>query len=139
VTGDKLELTPADFDDWNEKKKIIHVTARLPLFREGQVWWCGLGVNVGPEVYGKGPWRTRPVIVLRKINHQMAVVVPVTTAISTGPADWYHPMRWAERDQLAMLHQVRSVSATRFQSRMVELPESEFQALRTAFQAFLDF
>ena len=129
--------TPADFDAWNEQKKRLHAAARAPIFREGQVWWCALGVNVGSEVYGKGPKWTRPVIVLRKLSREAAVVVPVTSQQPARVSDWYFPMRWAGRDQWAMLHQTRMVSAARFTSRMVELPGSDLLALKAAFRAFM--
>jgi mRNA-degrading endonuclease toxin of MazEF toxin-antitoxin module len=137
MTGGQGGPTPADFDAWNIQKQAIHAAARWPIFREGQVWWCALGVNVGSEVYGKGPQRTRPVIVLRKLSRESCIVVPVTSVQPTRLSDWYHPMRWAGRDQWAMPHQVRMVSAGRFGSRMVDLPESDFRALKAAFRAFM--
>jgi len=51
--------TPANYDAWNEEKKAIQAAAAAPpIFREGQAWWCRLGMNIGSEVYGKGPQRT---------------------------------------------------------------------------------
>ena len=129
--------TPADFDAWNEEKKAIHAAARAPIFREGQVWWCRLGVNVGSEVYGKGPQRTRPVIILRKLSRESSIVVPVTSQQPTRVGDWYFPMSWSARDQWVMLHQARMTSAARLTSRMAELPESDFKALKAAFRAFM--
>lgn len=129
--------TPEDFDAWNEQQKAIHAAAHTPIFREGQVWWCRLGVNIGSEVYGKGPQRTRPVIVLRKLSREASIVVPVTSQQPARVSDWYFPMRWAARDQWVMLHQARMVSAARFTSRMAELPESDFKALKAAFRAFM--
>ncbi|WP_027460396.1 type II toxin-antitoxin system PemK/MazF family toxin [Deinococcus murrayi] len=135
--------TAADFDAWNEEKKALHAAGGPPIFREGQVWWCAVGVGIGSEVYGKGPGGvigppfTRPVIVLRKLSREACVIVPVTSRQPARVSDWYHPMRWRGRDQWAMLHQTRMVSAARFRSRMVELPDSDFRALRAAFRAFM--
>jgi PemK-like, MazF-like toxin of type II toxin-antitoxin system len=92
MTGGQGGPTPADFDAWNIQKQAIHAAARWPIFREGQVWWCALGVNVGSEVYGKGPQRTRPVIVLRKLSRESCIVVPVTSVQPTRLSDWYHPI-----------------------------------------------
>ncbi len=64
------------FDDWNDKKKRLHDSRPNILFKEGQIWWCSLGVNVGEEVLGKGPMYRRPVIVVRKITHNSCVVIP---------------------------------------------------------------
>lgn len=129
--------TEADFDAWNIEKKALHAAAARPIFKEAQVWWCALGVNIGSEVYGKGVQRTRPVIVLRKLSREACIIVPVTSAQPARVSEWYHPMRWAGRDQWAMLHQARMVSVARFTSRMAELPESDFRALKAAFRAFM--
>ena len=126
-----------DFDAWNEEKKAIHIAARLPPFREREVWWCAIGVNVGSEVYGKGRQRTRPVIVMRRLNREAAIVVPVTSQQPAYLGDWYHPMHWSGRAQWAMLHQTRMVSAARFTSRMVTLPMNDLHALKAAYRAFI--
>lgn len=44
-----------DFDKWNELKKKIDAKeeeTRL-FFRDGEVWWVSLGVNIGFEMNGK--------------------------------------------------------------------------------------
>ena len=45
---------PKDFDQWNIKKKKHDTSKRYLFFKEGEIWWCSLGVNVCEEVYGKG-------------------------------------------------------------------------------------
>jgi len=39
-----------DFDKWNMKKKKLDKNKRDLLFKEGEIWWCSLGVNIGEEV-----------------------------------------------------------------------------------------
>jgi hypothetical protein len=44
-----------DFDTWNELKKAIDVrTDRKGFVKEGDVWMCILGKNVGFEQNGTG-------------------------------------------------------------------------------------
>ena len=45
---------------------------------------------------------------------------------------------FAGRDQFAMMHQLRMVSIRRFSSRLLELPEAEFAALKVAVRGLLD-
>ena len=43
-----------DFDSWNEVKKgLDSYDVFLPI-KEGGVWWCSVGMNVGIEMCGKG-------------------------------------------------------------------------------------
>jgi len=48
----------------------------LILFYEREVWWCITGVNVGVEIAGKHELFLRPVVVIRKFNKHMALIVP---------------------------------------------------------------
>ncbi|GEM_PF-6457268 len=38
-----------DFQNWHNKKTLIHESKNRPGFHEREVWWCALGVNVGFE------------------------------------------------------------------------------------------
>lgn len=38
-----------DFDNWNNQKKILDKTEQKFLFKQGEVWWCAVGTNVGDE------------------------------------------------------------------------------------------
>ena len=40
------------FDVWNEDKKYINQHNQNILFREGEIWWIKLGINVGIEQNG---------------------------------------------------------------------------------------
>src|SRR5437667_236634 len=57
-----------DFDRWNKTKKKLNAEVEPLYFREGEIWWVHLGVNIGYEIDGKRENFARPVIVLRKYN-----------------------------------------------------------------------
>lgn len=42
------------YDEWNKEKKKISDIDKKVFFKEGEIWWCSLGINLGEEVYGKG-------------------------------------------------------------------------------------
>ena len=44
-----------DFDAWNQIKKATDAVLdeSRPYFRDGEIWWVRLGLNVGYETYGK--------------------------------------------------------------------------------------
>lgn len=56
------------FDDWNMAKKKAHKLGRVPAFKEGEIWWCVIGENIGIEINGKQKKFSRPVLVLKKIS-----------------------------------------------------------------------
>lgn len=71
-----------DFDTWNKRKKKLHIRAIDTLyFHERDVWWCSIGVNIGFEQDGKGETVQRPVVVLRKFNKHVLLVLPLTTKV----------------------------------------------------------
>lgn len=124
--------TDTDYDDWNTQKKAIQHAARMPVFKDAEVWWISLGVNVGVETYGKGQHRTRPVIVLRKVSKHGGLVIPVTSKVHTQ--NMYHELDWGAGPRWAMLHEIRSVSIFRFRSRIATLSDADFASLKTAFR-----
>ena len=44
-----------EFDKWNELKKKLHNSEKPKkfYFREREIWWCSLGLNIGFEEDGK--------------------------------------------------------------------------------------
>ena len=122
------------FDDWNDKKKRLHEARPNILFKEGQIWWCSLGVNIGEEVLGKGKMYLRPVIVLRKMTHSSCVVIPTTTQAKQG--SWYFPFEINNLKRWAMMHQIRFISTRRLHNRESTLPEPEFASLKKTVRKF---
>lgn len=87
-------------------KEKIHDTDYLPpLFREGEMWWCLIGENVGIEVNGKGDKFTRPVLILKKYDRYSFLGLPMTTKSKTGT--WYATVTFKEQTQTVVLSQGR--------------------------------
>lgn len=107
-------MNEKDFFVWHNKKKSIHETdIEPPYFKEREVWWVSLGVNVGVEIDGKHELFSRPVIVIRKFNKHMALVIPIT---NKGKSNKYYFDVSAEdeRKYTACLSQIRTISSKRF-------------------------
>lgn len=134
----------AEFDAWNAEKKALQLANRQPpKFKEREIWWCALGVNLGHEQNGdtvphNGRPATfrRPVLVLKKLSATGCVVLPLTTREKTG--SWYFPLSVQGRQNWVLLDQVRFISAIRLNSRLVTLPEREFEDIRQACRGVLD-
>ncbi len=46
--------TEKRFQDWIKVKEGLHEGDALRTIKEGEIWWCGVGENVGVEINGKG-------------------------------------------------------------------------------------
>ena len=67
-----------DFDRWNKVKKNAHSSNTQTRFKEREIWWCRVGVNVGYEIDGKSESFMRPVLVLKKITADTFIGIPLT-------------------------------------------------------------
>lgn len=117
-----------DFDSWNGKKKQLDGTRRNLFFKEGEIWWCSMGLNIGEEVYGKGEYFRRPVVVLKKLSHNSCIVMPTTTKKREG--SWYHHLHIRSKDRFVMMNQIRFISANRLWVRESALSQGDFQTLK---------
>ena len=111
-----------DFDRWNKKKKALNANETEPLyFREGDIWWVHLGVNIGYEVDGKQSNFARPVIVLRKYNKYSFLALPLTTRASPSP--YKIPIGdVAGKQAFAIVSQLRNIDSRRLYQKIAWLP-----------------
>lgn len=74
-------LNSNSFDIWNTEKQIIHIKQNTDkiFFKEREIWWCHLGVNIGHEQNGKGQRFLRPILILKKLSKDAFYAIPLTT------------------------------------------------------------
>jgi mRNA interferase MazF len=124
-----------DFDNWNIRKKKLDVAKKSLLFKEGEIWWCSIGANVGEEVYGKGSDFRRPVVILKKLSQNSCVVMPTSTKEKTS--SWFHHLNIRDKDRWVMMNQMRFISANRLWARESSLSEEEFGELKKSVATLL--
>jgi mRNA interferase MazF len=124
-----------DFDTWNELKKEIN-TAEGKLYKERDIWWCQLGINVGFEQDGTGKSYERPVVVLRGFSKSVCLVVPLTTSTKENK---YHVSlgEISEKPAFAIISQVRLIDTKRFIDKIGMLGKEKFAELKNAVKAIL--
>ena len=61
-----------NFVYWTRLKIRIHFQdiQERPYFKEREIWWVNLGVNVGFEQDGKGDNFERPILILKKFGER---------------------------------------------------------------------
>jgi mRNA interferase MazF len=94
-----------DFEKWNQLKQKIDSTNKQIIYKDRDVWWCSIGINIGHEENGKNDFFTRPILILRKFNKQIFLGVPLTTKCKENK--FYFRINFKDKEQSAMLSQIR--------------------------------
>ena len=120
--------------DWWKITIRLRDRQRKPLFKEGEIWWCSIGMNVGVEIYGKGKRFTRPVIIFKKFNKNAFLGIPLTSQLKIGK--WYVSVTHSEKTDTALLAQIRVMDSKRLVERMEAIGDDGFDEIK---RSFLDF
>lgn len=113
---------------WCEQKIALHLARRTPLFKQGEIWWCSIGVNVGEEIYGKGKSFRRPVLIFKKFTHNSFLGLPLTSQEKTG--SWFVEFKINGQKNWAMLNQARILDARRLGKRIAVIQDTDFIAIK---------
>ena len=124
-----------DFGRWNEVQKRVESNEKKFPFREGEIWWLSIGINIGREICGKGPNSRRPVLVLRKLSGDSFIGLPITSKQKSG--SWFANIYVKGESRCVVLNQIRMFSSKRFSSPVAELSEGELKKVKEKLQALL--
>lgn len=113
-----------DFGAWHAIKMQLQERQGPPFFREREVWFCALGANIGCEEDGKGEWFLRPVIILRRLDRNAFLSVPLTTQLKEGPFRYRIPFKGGIR--MVLNSQVRMLDRKRLLRKMGTIDPNEF-------------
>jgi len=111
---------------WNKQSKIV--------FKQRDIWWCSLGVNLGEEMFGKGKKFTRPVLVFRKFTSNSFLSLPITRQEKQG--SWYVEITIHREKRWVMLNQARILDKKRLTNRIGVLDDSDFKKVKERFIEF---
>jgi len=125
-----------DFDKWNDVKKYIHNTLPPCMFKERDMRWCKLGINIGHEENGKGDEYERPVLVLRKFNYRLCWVVPLTTQLKKNPF-YVSCGKHNDIERMAIISQIRLLDSSRFTEKIGVVPIETFELIKKAIKDLL--
>ncbi len=124
------------FLEWiGVKQKLAGRDYEPPFLREGDLWWCGIGENVGIEINGKSHDFTRPVIVVKKFGRFGFLGVPTSTKQRTG--SWYVTFSHKGIKETALLSQMRVFSYKRLHTKMGELDQTDMRNVKEALARLL--
>lgn len=119
-----------DFDGWNKRKKEIS-NEIINFYREREIRWCSLGINVGFEQDGTGETYRRPVLIIKGLSRHVCLVIPLTTSIKKNP---YHIEigNITGKKAFVILSQIRLIDTKRLHDRLAILDKNKFEIIRKA-------
>ena len=122
-------MNKKDYSDWSDIKTVVHNEKERPFFHEREIWFCVLGENVGFEQDGRGEEYLRPVVIVRKFNNEVCLVIPLTKNQKKG----IHYFSFSYKDEMistAILSQIRLVDAKRLDYKSGTISEDDFVVLK---------
>lgn len=124
-----------DFKSWNKVKERLDENSQGISFYEKEIWWCSLGVNVGHEQDGKGSMFIRPVYILKKINSNMFIGIPLTSNLKN---DYAHIAFYFNYDfSTATISQIRILDKNRLFNRIGNTSDYLHNKMKKATVAFI--
>lgn len=124
------------FDNWNSKKKDIHLNKIHHFYHKREIWWCSLGINIGAEHNGDNIEFQRPILILKALSARTCLVIPLTSS------EHEHPMRVIigqidGKEAKAVISQIRVIDTKRLTEKICFLDKATFETIRKAVKGML--
>jgi mRNA-degrading endonuclease toxin of MazEF toxin-antitoxin module len=116
------------FTTWLTRKFALNSLERIYRIKEGEVYWCSLGINVGDEENGKGVNFRRPVLIFKKFNNNIFLAIPLSTKNKENK--YYVPVTVKDVMQSAMISQIRILDTKRLDEKVGYISKSDFENVR---------
>ena len=120
------------FNEWNEVKKKTQDNQRKLGIKPRDIFWAKIGQNIGSEEYGKNDNFARPVIIVRKLTHDLFIGIPLTSTIKDN--DYFHSFEYNNKSNgltknSAMILQVRTFSIKRLMNKTGVISKEDFEVV----------
>ncbi len=125
----------SDFDVWSSIKEALDgKTEEVKLYpKEGEVWNCFIGRNIGREQNGSTDSFSRPVIILTRFNKHMFLTLPLSSK-QKDLSFYYNFTDHSNRGVSIILAQVKLMSIKRFNRKMYEISNEMLFDIKSKFK-----
>lgn len=124
-----------DFARWSTKKETIDANSVRAKPREREIWWCSIGMNVGSEENGKGDDFARPVLILRRLNQNIFLGLPLTSTLKKNTD--YYPIIFKGHRRSVKLSQIRAWDNKRLLRYIGKLERNDFRNIKKSLTEIL--
>jgi len=125
-----------DFNQWHNLKQNLHNSRKIVVFKERDIIWASIGVNIGYEQDGKGEILSRPLLILKKYNRNLFFGIPLSTKIKEG--SFFFEFILNNKPSSALLVQGRTYDAKRLENKIGMISQKDFSALKLKLKELLD-
>lgn len=121
------------FSEWIGLKEKIHNNIfKPPLFKEGEIWWCSIGENIGSEINGKSGLFSRPVLIFKKLSKNSFLGIPTSSQDRKG--SWYVRVTLNNVFSTVLLSQIRFFDYKRLSTKIGHLDSFDFKQVKIGFK-----
>ena len=106
------------------------------LFKEWEIWWSNIWVNIKTESCWKWKKFRRPVLVFKKLSSDMWIVIPLSSQIKEWTWFTQYKIHWKIYN--ALLYQVKMMHINRFTVREWEIDIHDFNKIKKRFKKLLN-
>ena len=124
-------LITEEFNGWNKVKINLELYGRRPKISQGQIWWTGLGKNIGTEINGKNSRFSRPVVIYKKLCSNKFMAIPLTSQEHEG--SWYVPFRHNGKLEIAVVGDARIMSVKRLYRMIGKIDDADYERIKDGF------
>jgi mRNA interferase MazF len=124
-----------NFTNWFKLKPEIDKSDTSIEFREGEIWWGYVGINIGDEEDGKNDLIERPVLVLKKFSAKLFVGLPLSTKIKSGI--FYINLNDGIKDYSVLLSQIKTFSSKRLIRKIGKISRGKIKAVKNSLKTLL--
>ena len=125
-----------EFDNWNNFKKTLEWSSNNILFKEGDIWWTSIWINIWEESCWKWDKFKRPVLIIKKLSKTNCIVIPLSTKIKTGTWFAQYKIHWII--YTALLYQIKMINIKRFESREWQIHINDFNKIKKRLKNLLN-
>jgi mRNA interferase MazF len=97
-------------------------------FKEWDIWWISLGLNLKTEICWKWDFFRRPVLIIKKLSSSNFIWIPLSTKVKFWTWFINYKHKWIE--QTALIYQIRMFNKIRFQRKIWEIDEKDFLKIK---------
>ena len=120
-----------NFNTWHKLK--IQIDSKLEkqrlYFKEAEIWWINLGLNIGFEMNGKDKEFIRPIVIIKKYNQFSFLAIPLSTVKKENKYIFYIG-KVDGKDAYANLSQIRNIDSKRLLRKVGTIQQVTFNELK---------